>query len=94
MLRVGLGVVLGAHGLQKLFGWWGGQGLGAFKNSLSDAGYQHADILSYVSAGGEIAAGVLLVLGGPWRIPGLTRDQDRLPGPARRRDTEPSEAMR
>jgi putative oxidoreductase len=63
VLRVGLGVVLGAHGLQKLFGWWGGQGLGAFKNSLSDAGFQHADILSYVSAGGEIAAGVLLVLG-------------------------------
>jgi putative oxidoreductase len=46
-----------------LFGWWGGQGLSSFKNSLSDAGYQHADILSYVSAGGEIAAGVLLVLG-------------------------------
>jgi putative oxidoreductase len=63
VLRVGLGVVLGAHGLQKLFGWWGGQGLSSFKNSLSDAGYQHADILSYVSAGGEIAAGVLLVLG-------------------------------
>jgi putative oxidoreductase len=63
VLRVGLGVVLGAHGLQKLFGWWGGQGLSSFKNSLSDAGYQHADILSYVSAGGEIAAAVLLVLG-------------------------------
>ncbi|BBY21697.1 DoxX family protein [Mycobacterium stomatepiae] len=61
--RVGLGVVLGAHGLQKLFGWWGGQGLDGLKNSLSDAGYQHADILSYVSAGGEIVAGVLLVLG-------------------------------
>ncbi|WAJ46795.1 DoxX family protein [Mycobacterium sp. Aquia_216] len=63
VLRVGLGVVLGAHGLQKLFGWWGGQGLASFKNSLSDAGYQHADILSYVSAGGEVAAGLLLVLG-------------------------------
>jgi len=62
-LRVGLGVVLGAHGLQKLFGWWGGQGVTGFKNSLSDVGYQHADILAYVSAGGEIAAGVLLVLG-------------------------------
>ena len=34
-----------------------------FKNSLSDVGYQHADILAYVSAGGEIVAGVLLVLG-------------------------------
>jgi putative oxidoreductase len=63
ILRVGLGAVLLAHGLQKLFGWWGGQGLNGFKNSLSDAGYQHADILTYCAAGGEIAAGVLLVLG-------------------------------
>lgn len=63
VLRVGLGVVLGTHGLQKLFGWWGGQGLTGFKNSLSDVGYQHADILAYVSAGGEIVAAVLLVLG-------------------------------
>lgn len=63
VLRVGLGVVLGAHGLQKLFGWWGGSGVTGFKNSLSDVGYQHADILAYVSAGGEIVAGVLLVLG-------------------------------
>jgi putative oxidoreductase len=63
VLRAGLGVVLAAHGLQKLFGWWGGEGMSAFKNSLSDVGYQHADILAYVSAGGEIVAGVLLVLG-------------------------------
>ncbi|UQX11843.1 DoxX family protein [Candidatus Mycobacterium methanotrophicum] len=63
ILRVGLGSVFVAHGLQKLFGWWGGQGLSGFKNSLSDIGYQHADILTYCAAGGEIAAGVLLVLG-------------------------------
>ncbi len=63
ILRVGLGVPLVAHGLQKLFGWWGGQGLTGFKNSLSDVGYQHADILTYVAAGGQIVAGVLLVLG-------------------------------
>ncbi len=63
VLRVWLGVVLGAHGLQKLFGWWGGSGVTGFKNSLSDVGYHHADILAYVSAGGEIVAGVLLILG-------------------------------
>ncbi len=63
VLRVGLGVVLGAHGLQKLFGWWGGSGVTGFKNSLSDVGYQHADVLAYVSAGGEIVSAVLLVLG-------------------------------
>ncbi len=63
VLRVGLGVVLAAQGLHKLFGWWGGQGLTGFKNSLTQVGYQHADILAYVSAGGEAVAGVLLVLG-------------------------------
>ncbi|BBZ45105.1 membrane protein [Mycobacterium parmense] len=63
IMRLGLGVVLGAHGLQKLFGWWGGSGVTAFRNSLSDVGYQHADILAYVSAGGEVVAGVLLILG-------------------------------
>lgn len=63
VLRLGLGAVLIAHGLQKLFGWWGGSGLNSFRNSLTDVGYQHADILAYVSAGGEIVAGLLLVLG-------------------------------
>ncbi|MFY9766517.1 MAG: DoxX family protein, partial [Mycobacterium sp.] len=60
ILRVGLGTVLVAHGLQKLFGWWGGQGPNGFKSALSDIGYQHAGILTYCAAGGEIAAGVLL----------------------------------
>ena len=41
----------------------GRHGLTGFKNSLSDVGYQHADILAYCAAGGEIVAGVLLVLG-------------------------------
>ncbi len=63
ILRVGLGVVLVAHGLQKLFGWWGGEGMTGFRDALSDVGYQHAQVLTYVGAGGEIAAGVLLVLG-------------------------------
>ena len=63
VLRAMLGGLLIAHGLQKLFGWWGGGGLTSLKNSLSDVGYQHADILSYVAVGGQITAGVLLVLG-------------------------------
>jgi putative oxidoreductase len=63
LLRLGVGGVLVAHGIQKAFGLWGGAGLAAFKNSLTDMGYQHADILTYVAAGTELAAGVLLVLG-------------------------------
>ena len=63
VLRVVLGLILVAHGLQKAFGWWGGPGLGGFADSLAEAGYQHAGVLSYLGAGAQIAAGVLLVLG-------------------------------
>lgn len=63
LLRVGFGALLIVHGLQKAFGLWGGQGLHAFAQSLADLGYQHAGILTYVGAGAQIGAGVLLVLG-------------------------------
>ncbi|MFV0493462.1 DoxX family protein [Mycobacterium sp.] len=63
ILRIGLGAVLIMNGLRKLFGWWGGPGLDGFRDSLSEVGYQHADLLAYVGSGGEIAAGALLVLG-------------------------------
>lgn len=63
LLRLALGVVFIAHGLQNAFGWWGGAGLDGFKVNLSEAGYQHAGALTYVGAGAQIAAGVLLVLG-------------------------------
>ena len=63
LLRLGVGALLIAHGLQKAFGLWGGPGFDGFEKSLTDMGFQHADILTYVAAGGQIAAGVLLVLG-------------------------------
>ena len=39
------------HGLQKAFGLWGGPGLDGFEKSLTDMGFQHADILTYVGDG-------------------------------------------
>jgi putative oxidoreductase len=63
VLRVGLGALLIAHGLQKAFGLWGGQGLNGFQQSLVDMGYQHANVLTYVGVAGQIGAGALLVLG-------------------------------
>ena len=63
LLRVGLGVLLIVHGLQKIFGWFGGTGLSGFESSLSELGYQHAGLLTYVGAGAQIGAGLLLVLG-------------------------------
>jgi putative oxidoreductase len=62
-LRLVVGALLIGHGLQKAFGLWGGPGFDGFEKSLTDMGFQHADILTYVAAGGQLAAGVLLVLG-------------------------------
>jgi putative oxidoreductase len=63
VLRVALGAWFVSRGLQKAFGWWGGPGLQGFKKELTEAGYQQADLLTYLGAGGQIAAGVLLILG-------------------------------
>lgn len=63
LLRAGLGVLLVIHGLQKAFGWWGGAGLSGFEGSLNELGYQHAGLITYVAAGAQVGAGVLLVLG-------------------------------
>jgi putative oxidoreductase len=63
VLRVAVGALLIAHGLQKAFGLWGGPGFDGWEESLTAMGFQHADILTYVATAGQIAAGVLLVLG-------------------------------
>jgi putative oxidoreductase len=63
VLRVAVGALLIGHGLQKAFGWWDGPGFDGWQKSLTEMGFQHANILTYVATGGQIAAGVLLVLG-------------------------------
>lgn len=63
LLRCAVGALLIAHGLQKAFGWWGGPGMDGFETTLADMGYRHADLLTYLATFGQIAAGVLLVLG-------------------------------
>jgi putative oxidoreductase len=63
ILRVALGGLMIIHGLQKAFGWWGGPGLDGFNSSLGEMGFKNVDILTYAATGGQIAAGVLLVLG-------------------------------
>ncbi|GFM19216.1 MULTISPECIES: DoxX family protein [Mycobacteriaceae] len=63
LLRVAVGALFIGHGLQNLFGWWGGSGVGGFRDYLADLGFRYADILAYVAAGGQVAAGVLLVVG-------------------------------
>ena len=63
VLRLALGALLIVHGLQHAFGLWGGPGLDGWGDKLTAMGFQYGDILTYVTTGGQIAAGVLLVLG-------------------------------
>ncbi|MGW4478685.1 DoxX family protein [Rhodococcus triatomae] len=63
VLRVAVGAVALAHGLQKLLGIWGGPGLDGFESFLADAGFEQAAILALAGAIGEVVAGALLILG-------------------------------
>lgn len=63
VLRLALGALFIGHGLQHAFGLWGGPGLDGWEDTLSDMGFQYANILTYVTTGGQIAVGALLILG-------------------------------
>ena len=63
ILRLAIGGLLIVHGLQKAFGWWGGPGLDGFETTLGESGFEHAGVLVYAATVGQIAAGVLLVIG-------------------------------
>ena len=63
LLRFGIGGVVFAHGAQKVFGIWGGEGQAAFARQLTGYGYQQADTLSWVTGIGELVAGAFVVLG-------------------------------
>jgi putative oxidoreductase len=63
VLRLGVGAILIVHGLQKAFGLWGGPGLDGWGDSLTAMGFKYAEVLTYVTTIGQIAAGLLLILG-------------------------------
>lgn len=70
VLRVVVGLIAMAHGLQKLFGWWNGPGLNGFEDMLLHAenpalGFapQSAHILAIIGAATETGAGLLLIVG-------------------------------
>ncbi len=63
VLRVVLGGLFVAHGLDKLFGWFDGLGRGGTEQLLSGYGFTEPKILTWVLAVSETAGGALLVLG-------------------------------
>ncbi|GAA4816715.1 DoxX family protein [Tomitella cavernea] len=63
VIRVVLGGILFAHGLQKLTGNWGGPDLDGFRTVLESGGFNYAHALSIAGPVGEVVVGALLVVG-------------------------------
>ncbi len=62
-LRAVLGGIFVLHGLQKVFGLFGGPGINGFAQSLEKMGYRESVVLAWVTGVTELAGGALLVLG-------------------------------
>ena len=62
-LRVPVGLILAAHGAQKLFGWFGGYGLEGTGQWLASIGLEPGYLLALLAGGAEFFGGLALVLG-------------------------------
>ena len=61
--RVMIGLLMAAHGAQKLFGWFGGHGLQATGEFFGQLGFQPARLFATAAALGELTSGLLIALG-------------------------------
>jgi putative oxidoreductase len=63
ILRLGIGVILAAHGAQKLFGWWGGPGMTKWAEAVQRLRIRPAKPWAWIAALSEFGGGLLLALG-------------------------------
>jgi putative oxidoreductase len=63
LLRLTLGTVFLAHGAQKAFGAFGGPGFEGAAGFIGSMGFRPARLWTVLAVGGELAAGLLFVLG-------------------------------
>jgi putative oxidoreductase len=62
-VRVLVGLLVAAHGAQKLFGWSGGPGMNGFSGWMASIGLQPARLWGLLGGLGEFGGGLLLALG-------------------------------
>ena len=63
LLRIVVGLIVAAHGSQKLFGWFGGPGLRGFTGWMGMMGLRPAPLWGVLGGLAEFGGGLLLALG-------------------------------
>ena len=63
ILRVPVGIILGAHGAQKLFGWFGGNGLAGTAGWMISIGIEPGYLMAILAGSAEFFGGLALILG-------------------------------
>ncbi|MFA6163859.1 MAG: DoxX family protein [Methylobacter sp.] len=63
ILRVPIGLILAAHGSQKLFGWFGGYGLDGTGQWMASVGLNPGFFMALLAGSAEFFGGVALILG-------------------------------
>src|SRR6185503_9133334 len=63
ILRLVFGLLMAAHGAQKLFGWFGGHGLAGTAGFLETLGFRPGRLFATTASLAEVVSGVLIALG-------------------------------
>lgn len=63
LLRLPLGIILSAHGAQKLFGWFGGYGLDGTGQWMASIGFEPGYLMALLAGSAEFFGGLALVIG-------------------------------
>jgi putative oxidoreductase len=63
LLRLGVGLTLAGHGVQKLFGWFGGPGLERVKQGFEKQGFKPVWPWIVLAIVGEVGGGLSVALG-------------------------------
>jgi putative oxidoreductase len=63
IVRVAVGLMMAAHGTQKLFGWFGGYGLPKTGEFFAQLGFRPGRVFAAAASLTEVTSGLLLTLG-------------------------------
>ncbi|KPN75889.1 MAG: DoxX family protein [Shewanella xiamenensis] len=62
-LRIPIGIILMAHGSQKLFGWFGGYGLEGTGQWMASIGLTPGYLMALMAGSSEFFGGLLIIIG-------------------------------